>query len=280
MGTTKFGGNKAEVDSDATLALQPKLPEQTLEDLYSRAQKSFKLIKLPPLHEHSLTGPAQAKLWAAFASVHSMYFVMNISRGLWRGLRKKEHRGRIEERHVDLLRAAIAFAGAGLDSALKQLIRDTVRPLIAANKGCRDMYMGFVDSYITSGEVMNRKHLRTILVDERGPASALTELYERHLTGDSLQSVEQVRKVCAALGVNEKDISARLKPGSTLEKMFKARNSIVHELDLKRGGSSEQISRSLKEARQFSREALDVTQLIINEVAKALDNGATKNISA
>jgi hypothetical protein len=255
---------------DTATATEPKLPENTLEALYKRPAKSFKLIKLPPLYEHELTKPAQFKLWAAFNTVHSMYFNMNLSRALWRDLEKKDHRGRVRESDADILRAAITFAGAGLDASLKQLIRDTIRPLIEINTSCLTKYHEFVDRHLASGEAVHRKHLRTVLVDERGSSAALVELYEWDLTGDSLQSAQQVQEVCGALGVNDKSIRRRLQEGECLDKMFRARNAIVHQLDLVPGASDERTRRSIEQAREFSREALDVTQLIINEVGRAL----------
>lgn len=268
--------DEAPKSGDSATATEPKLPENALEALYKRANKSFKLNKLPPLfYEHELTQPAQAKLHAAFMTVHSMYFIMNLSRALWRDLQKKDHRGRVSESDADILRAAITFAGAGLDASLKQLIRDTIRPLIKTNTSCRTKFHEFVDRHLASGEALHRKHLRAVLVDERGSPAALVELYERDLTGDSLQSAQQVKEVCGALGVNDKNIWRRLQEGECLDKMFRARNSIVHQLDLIPGASKERTRRSIEQAREFSSEALDVTQLIINEVGRALGSKKT-----
>lgn len=267
---TNAAADEAPQEGNTATATAPKLPENTLEALYNRAAKSFKLIKLPALYEHELTKPAQQKLWAAFHTVHSMYFNMNLSRALWRDLQKKDHRGRVSESDADILRAAITFAGAGLDASLKQLIRDTIRPLIKIHAPCRIKFHEFVDRHLASGEAMHRKHLRAVLVDERGSSAALVELYEWDLTGDSPQSAQQVQDVCGALGVNDKNIRRRLQEGECLDKMFRARNCIVHQLDLIPGASNERTRRSIEQAREFSREALDVTQLIINDVGRAL----------
>ena len=75
--------------------------------------------------------------------------------------------------------------------------------------------------------------------------------------------------VCEALGViTETEIRQRLGKGGLLDRMFKARNEIVHQLDLARDGS--RTERPLGEAMDYATEALTVTQLMINQVGKIL----------
>lgn len=76
--------------------------------------------------------------------------------------------------------------------------------------------------------------------------------------------------VCGALGVNDPDIRKRLNNGGILDGMLKARNEIVHELDLDSKGGGCRTPRSLKDARAYATEALSVAQLIINDVAREL----------
>jgi len=49
-------------------------------------------------------------------------------------------RGRLSHDEQNLIRAALAFAGAGLDSALKQLVRDTLPILIESELGVERMF--------------------------------------------------------------------------------------------------------------------------------------------
>jgi len=198
-------------------------------------------------------------------------------RAVTRDLQDKDHRGRVSDSDADLLRAMIAYAGAGLDASLKQLIRDTVRDLIRTRDDCRKKFLEFTKRYLVATGAtpsIDIGRLTDVLTDDRVPQEVLFEKYEWELTGDSLQSVEQVEKVCGALGVSDKELRMRIK-GGTLDRMFKARNEIVHELDLNSEGG--RTSRSLKDARTYAVEALSVAQLIINEVAKLLPSKEPTN---
>lgn len=64
-----------------------------------------------------------------------------------RGLRKiraGDIRGGLTSNEEDLLRAAIVFTGAGLDAALKRLIRDTLPPLLQVNTQANEKFEVFL----------------------------------------------------------------------------------------------------------------------------------------
>lgn len=193
---------------------------------------------------------------------------MDLSRAVDRKLQKKELRGHLSKSEVDILRAVITFAGAGLDAALKKLIKDTVREIAVRNPLAKRKFLDFLDRHLAGTDMpINRRLLAEVLIDGRGPQAALLDHYERELTGDSLQSSEQVSVVCGALGIEDRHIRERLKPSAPLDKMFRARNDIVHQLDLTDTGRK---PRNLKDVRVFAVESLKVTQEIINAVGKAL----------
>jgi len=239
-------------------------------EFVGRAVKSFEFLRIPQVIDHPDTGPAQKLLRAAWEAVMNMQFSMLLVRAVGRDLEDKDHRGRVSDSDADLLRAMIAYAGAGLDASLKQLIRDTVRDLIRTRDDCRKKFLEFTRRHLVAAGTtpsIDIGRLTEVLADDRLPQEVLFEKYEWELTGDSLQSVEQVERVCGALGITDKELRMRIKEG-TLDRMFKGRNQIVHELDLNREGG--RTSRSLKDARVYAVEALSVAQLIINEVAKLL----------
>lgn len=240
------------------------------EALFRKAARSFRAFNLPSRVGHLRTAAAQKQLDAASVTVHNMLFTMCLQRAMMRELQKKDHRGRLSDADQDVLRAVVAFAGAGLDAALKQLIRDAIRSLISTNANSYEQFTGFVDIHLANGESINRKRLREILLDARGAPSALLEAYERELTGDSLQSAAQVARVCQVLGVDEPEIRKRLRNGGLLDQMFRARNTIIHELDLKPDELTGRTPRTRQSVDGFAREALSVTQAIINDVAKQL----------
>ena len=227
-------------------------------------------MKFPTAVQHPDSAEAQRLLNAAETVVRNVFVTLLFSRAIDRTLTEKDLRGRLKEPDTDLLRTMIAFAGAGLDAALKELIRSTVRDLIQINKACRDKFKEFVKAHLAAGAPLSvdRGRLVEILIDGRTPQEALFDAYERDLTGGSLQSVDKVNEVCGALGVNDPSLRKRLHDGGTLDLMFNARNKIVHQLDLESGG--ERTARYMQEAWKYTREALTVAQLIINDVGKAL----------
>ncbi|MBM3470231.1 MAG: hypothetical protein FJX73_05500 [Armatimonadetes bacterium] len=235
----------------------------------AKVEQQFDPLVLPAAHGHAGTQGAQERLTAALESVNNALLTMSLSRAANRAVQKKDLRGRLSETQLDILRAAIAFAGAGLDAALKKLIKDTVRDIALRIPSARRKFLDFIDRHLAaSDQPVDRRRLAEILVDGRGSQAALLESYERELTGDSLQSVDQVNVVCGALGIDTRTIRERLKPGATLDQMFRARNDIVHQLDLTDRGRK---ARTFTEVREFAMEALAVTQEIINAVATTLE---------
>jgi len=71
-----------------------------------------------------------------------------------RGLRRNQSgdiRGRLTSNEEDLLRAAIVFTGAGLDAALKRLIRDTLPPLLQVNTQAHEKFEAFSADRLGTG---------------------------------------------------------------------------------------------------------------------------------
>lgn len=239
-----------------------------IESLVAQVEEGFESIKLPRRYDHPKTLGAQTRLNGALSTVNNVFLTMNLSRAVDRSVKKKELRGRLSQTQLDILRAAIVFAGAGLDAALKKLIADTVREIAVNHERARRKLLDFIDTHLASAvSPVNRRSLAEILIDDQGPKEALLHRYERALTGDSLQAVDQVRTVCGALAVADRAIHERLKEGSTLDEMFKARNDVVHQLDLTDNGPK---PRKLEDVRRYAEEALSVTQEIINAVGRGL----------
>jgi len=239
-----------------------------IETLVARVEEQFKPISVPRPVRHDATQGAQQRLDAALSSVNNVFLTLNLIRGVDREVQKKELRGRLSDTHIDMLRSAIVFSGAGLDASLKKLIKDTVRKIAVRNSRAKRKFLDFIDRHLAAADSpLNRKCLAEILVDGRGTQAALLEHYEIELTGDSLQAVNQVAAVCSALGIDARPIMERLKEGSLLDQMFKARNNIVHQLDLTDTGRE---VRRIEDVRKLAAEALSVTQEIINAVGSAL----------
>lgn len=169
---------------------------------------------------------------------------------------------------VDLHRAALLFAGAGLDATLKQLLRDRTKDAI--DGAGMEAFDTFVERHLRgkAGDV-NIKLLGHYLARGSRARSELLTAYVEDLTGGSLQSSEQVLSVMAALGVRNDSLKRRvikLKPG------FTARNEIAHELDLadpQASGDSingHRRPRPPNEILPWIHEMLEIAQLIMNEI--------------
>jgi hypothetical protein len=64
---------------------------------------------------------------------------------------------------------------------------------------------------------------------DRTPRRRLIEEYIKELTGESLQSVEEILRTAAALGLDHKVLELDI---PKLKEIFGIRNRIIHELDI------------------------------------------------
>lgn len=142
-------------------------------------------------------------------------------------------RGATTDEEQDLLRAMLVMAAAGLDSMLKQVIRDGLGTLVEGDERVQEGLQTFVSRRIrgTPGadeSTIDRRFLARILTAKSG-REQVTEEYIRHLTGVSLQSVEELRRTVGALGLDPGVIGL---PDQDLKTIFGARNRIIHEFDI------------------------------------------------
>lgn len=229
---------------------------------------SAKLPRLPHPVACATTETAQRFLDAAKASVDSALSALAVLRSE-RG-QGTQLRGRLTDSEEDLLRAAVIFAGAGLDASLKQLIRDALGPITEVNADAQSRFRSFASKHVSGGDLgVSPERLVDILLDDNHPWDAFLEAYIRQLTGDSLQSASQVANVCTAIGFTEGQFRKRIKAGSELDLMFRARNQMIHELDLehdKESGPGVRMKRGRKiqASVEMAHEALAVAQEIIN----------------
>jgi hypothetical protein len=142
-------------------------------------------------------------------------------------------RGILTDQEQDILRAALVMSCAGLDAALKQSIRDCLEQLLEKNKQVREGFEKFIKNRISGeGDVLElaggAKFLALVLA-EREPRKRLIEEYIKELTGESLQSMEEIMRTTAALGLDQKELSLDI---LRLKDIFAIRNKIIHELDI------------------------------------------------
>jgi hypothetical protein len=149
----------------------------------------------------------------------------------------KQKRGRkpgvLTDQEQDILRAALVMTCAGLDAALKQSIRDSLEHLLERNAQVREGFEKFIRKRISGeGDVLElaagAKFLAVVLA-EREPRKRLIEEYIKELTGESLQSAEEILRTTTALGLDDSDLDLDIR---RLKDIFKIRNKIIHELDI------------------------------------------------
>jgi hypothetical protein len=141
--------------------------------------------------------------------------------------------GNTTDEEQDLLRAMLVFAGAGLDAAVKRLIEDALPRLARRDEAAHEAFAAFVarrirDQAAESASMAKGYSLLTSALISESPQSALIQAYVNELIGTSLQSVERVAEALGALGLQKRVPLHSV----ALKKVFDARNSIVHEMDM------------------------------------------------
>jgi hypothetical protein len=186
----------------------------------------MRLKGLSPARDHPLTETAQRFLAGAFDAVEGVLGTLEVVRQL-RQKEIGEARGRLPQSEEDLLRAAVVFAGAGLDASLKQLIRDALPVLLETSDEAHREFETFTTRRVRSAEGTDPSSVARYLAaaDAR---SLLIEDYVLDLTGSSLQSAEEVLRAAKALGLTDRKLHDRI---MSLKPVFVARNEISHELD-------------------------------------------------
>lgn len=149
-----------------------------------------------------------------------------------RGEERGSARGAPTDEQMDLLRAMLVFAGAGIDSMLKQLIRDAVPSLLEFDSAVyRELhtyatrrFRAFSSSEVSAAPA---QFLASTLLSG-DPRSMILDAYVEDLTGGSLQSPTELARSVVALGL-QPSVFANI---GSLGDAFDVRNQIVHELDI------------------------------------------------
>jgi len=162
----------------------------------------------------------------------------------FRTSRKGKTSGTTSDEEQDLLRAMVVFAAAGLDSLLKQIVKDALPKILEKSEAAqvelqkytqralrgRSRTIGSEEDEGDDWLEIDKKFLAEILIAD-SPRDAVIERLVGNLIGESLQSTEQIFKVIRCLGLDEKSLEiGKNKEG--LDKIFKARNQIIHEMDI------------------------------------------------
>lgn len=126
----------------------------------------------------------------------------------------------------DLLRAMLVMAGATLDATLKKVVNDALPQAVSRSEDARKTAEDHINKQVLRVlDSQGGSRLATALLSD-SPREVLTGYIIDDLTGGSLQSYEEVRRVASYLGI------ADYKPPAGLKEALHARNQIIHEMDM------------------------------------------------
>ena len=183
---------------------------------------------------------------------------------------RRRARGAPTDEEQDLLRAMFVFASSGLDSMTKQLIKDALGPVIESHKGAMGHFKTFIEKRLGKREVVDVKFLAEVLAS-KDPRDVLVAELVNELLSQSLQSKDQLLR-----GVSYFDIPSRLLANDldALQKIFDARNQIVHEMDVDFAQPNRnRRPRSKGQMIQYTTELLRIGNVLLRAVDSKLAEG-------
>ncbi len=190
------------------------------------------------------------------------YELARASRGSPRGISTDDEQ--------DLLRAMLVMAAAGLDSMLKQLIRDAMPELVRRDETVRGGFEKFITRSVR-GDVdkpestAGSRFLARLLAAPSHQQQAIEE-YIGELTGGSLQSAAELSRATGALALASVKIDH-----SALQPIFDVRNKIIHELDINlEGDRRKRNHRALTTMKDHANKLLELAEQILREVDEKL----------
>lgn len=149
----------------------------------------------------------------------------------------------------DLLRAMLMFAGAGLDACAQQIVRDALPEIVKSHEAAREALQGFAARRLrkvsaTGVTAIDENVLAKVLLGDA--EEVFIELLIDDLTGSSMQSVEELKRVAAHLGViSSTELAEAIE---TVRAPLKVRNRIAHDMDIKFTESTSRNRRGRKRA--------------------------------
>ena len=122
----------------------------------------------------------------------------------------------------------LVFAGAGLDSMIKQLVRDALSLTIDRVEGAEENLKTFISKRIARQDTLDPSFLSSVLAS-RNPRNVLVSALVADLVSQSLQSKEQVLRAASYFDIPSAALASDLR---LLERIFRVRNEIAHEMDV------------------------------------------------
>jgi hypothetical protein len=177
---------------------------------------------------------------------------------IYRELRKSAAAGTSTDDQQDILRAMLVFACDGLDSSLKQLVRDALPQVITKDAGAQRFFTGRVEKKLP--DIERSRDLLASVLTATNPRQYLLDTVLADLLEGSLQSVPQFSIIAAAFDIRANDLIAGLKEA------FETRNQIVHEMDVRFGKTRTRLQRKKVDMERLTKHVLDAAATLLARV--------------
>lgn len=138
-------------------------------------------------------------------------------------------RGAPTDQQQDILRSMLVLALAGLDAAVKRLVEDTVPLLSQFSEATEAAISEFAERRLTSEQGTRSARYLVKLLRAESSSDTLELDFVDELTAGSMQSVEQLLRVCDVLGIKSQELDRTV---LALRSAFRTRNEIIHEMDI------------------------------------------------
>ncbi len=130
----------------------------------------------------------------------------------------------------NVLRSMILFSCSGLDAIIKQLVIETLESVIERDAEAQKQLHVFVARQLKNNG--DKYSLLAELLTARNSRKLLIEMLKKDLTFNSLQSIDELSRVAGYFNIKMNDLIDNCGKDD-LEKVFRARNMIVHQMDVK-----------------------------------------------
>lgn len=143
------------------------------------------------------------------------------------GRTRRTRRNQTEEQ-TDVLRAMFVFSASGLDSVVKQLVKDCLEVIVRNNEGAQLQMKSFLFKKLKDRDAVDIGMLADLL-STPSPFDRGIKLIKDEFRDKSLQSAQELLSAGAYFDVNSTQITDNI---PKLKEVFKSRNEIIHEMDI------------------------------------------------
>ena len=176
----------------------------------------------------------------------------------------------------NILRAIILFSCSAIDAIVKQLIIETLEPVIERDEGAQEQLRVFAQRKLKNGSDVNYAMLAELLT-AKNSRKQLIEMLKKDLSFDSLQSSEQLYKVASFFNISTDKLVGK-DARENLKKAFNTRNRIIHQMDVDLDQKEiKYFEHSIDEVDIFFSTIETVAQNYISAVNEVLKQGVTKD---